>query len=61
MSVCKCNDKCYLTIHDKRIYQYVIDQSNESPDGGIEQIGLNKDEPYIMGLTLYRYDFEKAG
>ena len=43
------------------MYQYVIDQSNESPDGDIEKAELNKDEPYILDLTFYRYVCEKAG
>ena len=43
----------------KQVDPYVIDQSNEHPDGDVEQIELNKDEPYIMALTSYRYEFAK--
>ena len=35
----------------KEIDQYIIDNSN----GDIEQIVFNKEEPYIMDLTLYNY------
>ena len=43
------------------VYQYATDRSNETPDGDIEQTKLNKDEPQIMDLTFYSYEFEKAG
>ena len=34
-----------------------MDKSNETQDGDIEQIEFNKDEPYIMDLTCYKYGF----
>ena len=42
-----------------KMYHGVIDQSNENPGGDIERIELNKDEPYIMDSTFYRYEFYK--
>ena len=37
------------------MYQHLIDRYNEHPDGDIEHIEFNKDEPYILDLTLYIY------
>ena len=38
------------------MYQHLIDRYNEHPDGDIEHIEFNKDEPYILDLTLYIYE-----
>ena len=59
ISVWNCSDKCYLEINDRHVFQYVADQSNEPQDGDIEQIQFNQDEPYIVDLTFYRYEFGK--
>lgn len=55
MPVWKYNDKCYLGVNAQQVYRYVSGQSNESQDCEIERIEFNKDEPYIMDLTFYRY------
>ena len=59
--VWKYEDKCFLTINDKKVLQYSIDKYNETPDNdnGIEQIEFKKDTPYIIDLTFYRYEFVK--
>ena len=57
--VWKYEDKCYLKINEKKVFQYSIDKYNETPDNGIEQIEFKKDTPYIIDLTFYRYEFEK--
>ena len=36
--VWKYEDKCYVTINEKKVFQYSIDKYNETPDNGIEQI-----------------------
>ena len=36
--VWKYEDKCYLQINEKKVFQYSIDKYNETPDNGIEQI-----------------------
>ena len=40
--VWKYEDKCYLTINEKKVCQYSIDKYNETPDLGIEQIEFKK-------------------
>ena len=59
MPVWKYNEKSYSRINDQKVYQYMIDRSNENPDGDIEQIEFNRNEPYIMDLMFYRYEFEQ--
>ena len=48
----------YRLIREK-VYQYAIDKSNETQDGKIEIVEFQKEHPYIMDLTVYRYQFEK--
>ena len=41
----------------KKVTDYAVDKSKT--DGDIEVISFTKDMPYILYLTLYRYEFEK--
>ena len=61
MPVWKYNDKCYLRVIGKKVTEYRVDVSNETPEGKIEVFSFTKDMPYIMDFTFYRYAFEKAG
>ena len=45
----------------RNIDQYAIDHSNKTQDGEIDIIKFQKENPYIMDITFYRYEFEKAG
>lgn len=55
------NEKYYLKISDKRLYEYSVNKYNEDEANGIEQIIFKKDIPYIMDLTFKEYSFKKNG
>lgn len=60
--VWKYEDKCYLKINEKKVFQYVMDKTNDDQNNYIpllQQIQFEKDTPYIIDLTFYRYEFEK--
>ena len=54
MPVCNYNDKCYLRINEKKVTEYRVDVSNETPEGKIELFSFTKYMPYIIGLIFYR-------
>ena len=56
MPIWKYNDKCYLTVNDKRVTDYAVDKYKT--DGDIEVINFTKDMPYILYLTFYKYESE---
>ena len=58
MPIWKYNDKCYLTVNDKRVTDYAVDKYKT--DGDIEVINLTKYMPYILDLTIYKYDVEMS-
>ena len=53
------NEKYYLKISDKRVFQYSVDVVNNDEKDTIEQIIFKKDIPYIMDLTFKEYSFKK--
>ena len=55
MPVCNYNDKCYLRINEKKVTEYRVDVSNETPEGKIELFSFTKYMPYIIGLIFYRW------
>ena len=57
MPVWKYTDKCYLKANDNKVIDYAVDKSKI--DGDIEVMNFTKYMPYILGLTFYRYEFEK--
>ena len=61
MHVRKYDDKCYLEINHKTYVSMLSINLMQIQMVTLKQIKFNKDEPYIMDLTFYRYEFEKAG
>ena len=61
MPVWKYNDKCYLRANEKKVTEYRVDVSNETPEGKFELFSFTKGMPYIMNLTSYSHEFEKDG
>ena len=59
--VWKNNEMCYPTINENKATEYRVDVSNASPEGKTKLFSFTKDMPYIMDLTFYRNEFEKAG
>ena len=55
------NEKYYLKISDKRVFQYSVDVVNNDEKDTIEQQVFRKDIPYIMDLTFKEYSFKKNG
>ena len=53
------NEKYYLKISDKRVFQYSVDVVNNDEKDTIEQIIFKQDIPYIMDLTFKEYSFKK--
>ena len=57
MTVWKYNDKCCLKVNDKKVFDYAGDKSKT--DGDIEINTFTKGMPYILDLTVYRYELGK--
>ena len=58
MTVWKHSAKCYLRINDTTVTDYAVDKYKT--DGDIEVINLTKYMPYILDLTIYKYDVEMS-
>ena len=54
----ECNGKCYLKVNDVRVKE-VADMLRK--DALQVENGLKTNLPYIMDLTLSKYDFQKNG
>ena len=42
----------------EKVDQHATGQSNKTQDGEVDVVEFQKEHPYIMGLTFYKYGFE---
>ena len=59
MPVWKYNERLNLKVDDKKVTEYRVDVSNETPENTNELFGFTEDMPYIMDLSSYKFEFGK--